>query len=135
MFIYYSDDLLDNVSALLYLQTVLNSIGVSIWQMAVAPSNNHALATNPMLEHIENGYLSDRLGMDDNETSEVEDDSDSVELYEQPVIEFPRVAIACNDGCVRIYSISDSDELIYNKSLPRVSGEISFAHHICSTSP
>ncbi|KAG2692395.1 hypothetical protein I3760_08G052000 [Carya illinoinensis] len=105
-------------------KTVLNSIGVSIWQISVAPSDNHALATNPASEHIENGYLSDRLGMDDNETSEAEDDSDSVELHEQPVIEFPRIAIACDDGCVRIYSISDSDELIYAKSLPRVSGRV-----------
>lgn len=115
----------------MYLQTVLESIGVSIWQMAVAPSNDHVLDSKPKSEHIENGHLNGNLNMDDHETSDSEDDSDSDELHELAVSELPRVAIACDDGCVRIYSISDSDEFIYTRSLPRVSGEISSSHCIC----
>lgn len=99
--------------------------------MAVSPSSTHLLDTKPKSEHIGNGYLDDKLNMDDHETSESEDDSDSVELHEHPVIELPRVAIGCDEGSVRIYSISDSDQLIYTKSLPRVSGEISCPRHIC----
>ncbi|XP_041018123.1 WD repeat-containing protein PCN-like [Juglans microcarpa x Juglans regia] len=124
----FSSSIDGSVSAwdLFYLKqkTVLNSIGVSIWQIALAPSNNHVLDTNPKSEHIGNGYLSDKLSMDDHEMSESEDESDSVELHEQSVTKFPRVAMACDDGCMRIYSISDSDELIYTKSLPRVSGRV-----------
>lgn len=115
----------------MYLQTVLESIGVSIWQMAVAPSNDHVLDSKPKSEHIENGHLNGNLNMDDHETSDSEDDSDSDELHELAVSELPHVAIACDDGCVRIYSISDSDEFIYTRSLPRVSGEISSSHCIC----
>ncbi|KAE8721544.1 hypothetical protein F3Y22_tig00015524pilonHSYRG00008 [Hibiscus syriacus] len=39
-------------------------------------------------------------------------------------LEDRRVAIACDDGAVRIYTISDMDKLIYLKSFPRVSAEI-----------
>lgn len=104
---------------------VLDSIGVSIWQMAAAPYNDACL-TQDELQHVGNGYLNDKLNNaedEDKETSESEDD-DSVELHEVSVFENPRVAMGCDDGCVRVYSITISDELTYNKSLPRVSGRI-----------
>ncbi|CBI19382.3 unnamed protein product, partial [Vitis vinifera] len=104
---------------------VLDSIGVSIWQMAAAPYNDACL-TQHELQHVGNGYLNDKLNNaedEDKETSESEDD-DSVELHEVSVFENPRVAMGCDDGCVRVYSITISDELTYNKSLPRVSGRI-----------
>ena len=97
--------------------------------MAVAPYIEGVVDTKPKLEHLVNGFLNDKG--DEDETSDSEDDSDSDELQEQPVIELPRLAIACDDGSVRIYSISDSDELVYTKSLPRVSGEIPSPHCIC----
>lgn len=34
----------------------------------------------------------------------------------------PRLAIACDDGCIRIYNVSDLDGLTYIRSFPRVSG-------------
>jgi U3 small nucleolar RNA-associated protein 4 len=34
----------------------------------------------------------------------------------------PRVAVAFDDGCVRIYTISDANEFIYLKSMSRVQG-------------
>lgn len=102
---------------------MLDSIGFSIWQMAVAPFNHH---TEPKSQHIGNGYLNNNFdGGSDHETSDSEDDPDSVELHEESVSLDPPVAIACDDGCVRIYSIPESDVLIYTKTLPRVSGEIS----------
>lgn len=33
-----------------------------------------------------------------------------------------RLAIACDDGCIRIYCASDTDGLTYHRSFPRVSG-------------
>lgn len=104
------------------MQTVLDSIGVSIWQMAVAPFNH----TEPKSQIVGNGHLNNNSDDEsDNETSESEDDPDSIKLHEESVSKDPSVAIACDDGCVRIYSIPELDELVYTKTFPRVSGEIS----------
>lgn len=106
---------------------MLESIGFSIWQMAVAPSNNQLIHAEANSQHVGNGYLNDKSNdSDDYETSGSDHDSDFDGLHEESVInEDIHVAVACDDGCVRIYRISDSDELTYHKSLPRVSGEIS----------
>ncbi|KAJ4842742.1 hypothetical protein Tsubulata_027202 [Turnera subulata] len=106
-------------------KNVLETIGVSIWQMAAAPLRDAPLSSGDKSQHLGNGHFSNgHDDGDDSESSESEDDSDSDELHEQSVVEDPRVAIACDDGCVRIYTIPDSDELIYSKSLPRVSGRV-----------
>ncbi|KDP41076.1 hypothetical protein JCGZ_03745 [Jatropha curcas] len=107
-------------------KTVLESIGVSIWQMAVAPSSNPPCEKDIEAKHLGNGFSDKKNDTDDQQSSESGDDSDSDELHEQFAIEDPHVAIACDDGCVRIYTIPDSDELIYNKTLPRVNGVIYF---------
>lgn len=109
---------------------MLATIGVSIWQMAVTISNPE-IDAEP--KHIENGYLNNNVNEDsdgetsasDGETSASDEESDASENHEEPVNENPLVALACDDGCVRIYSISNTDELLYVKSFPRVSGEIS----------
>lgn len=94
--------------------------------MAVEPSRDPPGQKDIGSKHLGNGYLNDKHNdINDYPSSESEDDSDSDELHEQSIVQDPRVAIACDDGCVRIYTIPDSDELIYNKTLPRVSGEIS----------
>ncbi|GMH16469.1 hypothetical protein Nepgr_018310 [Nepenthes gracilis] len=103
---------------------VLDSVGVSIWQMAVQPYNEHLIDVEHDSHNIGNGDVIDRYS-DDNDSSSSESDDDnneSVELHEQALVENPCVAAACDDGCVRLYTVSDSDELMYNKSLPRVSG-------------
>ncbi|XP_061969337.1 WD repeat-containing protein PCN-like isoform X2 [Populus nigra] len=107
-------------------KNVLESTGVSIWQMAVAPSTNSEIHTEHKSQHLGNGYLNNRYkgGEASEDTSESEDDSGSDEQHEQIVVEDPRLAIACDDGCVRIYTIPASDELIYNRTLPRVSGRV-----------
>ncbi|KAF7830532.1 WD repeat-containing protein PCN-like isoform X1 [Senna tora] len=106
-------------------KAVLDSVGVSIWQMALAPSNRDFINTESEPDHIENGYLSYKdTDRDESETSESEEDSDSPKSLKNSAFEYPRVAIGCDDGCVRIYAISDSDEFVYRKSLPRVSGRV-----------
>ena len=91
--------------------------------MAVAPCTNE---TEPKDHPIGNGFLkANSTEGDDPETSDSEDDTDSAEINEQSVVENQRVALACDDGCVRIYTITNTDEFVYTKSLPRVSGEIS----------
>ncbi|XP_063942597.1 WD repeat-containing protein PCN-like isoform X2 [Daucus carota subsp. sativus] len=52
--------------------------------------------------------------------SESDNDIDSVVTTDGSIVEDANVAMACDDGCVRICTVSD--ELIYHKSLPRVSG-------------
>nr|DAD35791.1 TPA_asm: hypothetical protein HUJ06_006431 [Nelumbo nucifera] len=104
-------------------RTVLDSIGVSIWQIAVEPDDSHSRQYDS--QHAINGYANDEDGtVDNDETSESDEDSDSVELHLQPSAKDPRIAIGCDDGCVRIYIVSDSDELTYSRTMPRVSGRV-----------
>ncbi|XP_028806860.1 WD repeat-containing protein PCN isoform X2 [Neltuma alba] len=105
-------------------KTVLCSIGVSIWQMALAPSKSDLVNTNAEPDHMGNGYLTyDKdNGRDEHETSDSEEDSEPSNSLK--VVEYPRVAIGCDDGCVQIYAISDTDEFMCTKSLPRVSGRV-----------
>ncbi|KAH7850039.1 hypothetical protein Vadar_026923 [Vaccinium darrowii] len=106
-------------------KVALDSIGVSIWQMAAGPIISLPRHTKDDTLLIENGHANDKIGDgDDPETSESEDDSDLVELHEQPTSENTLMALACDDGCVRIYSISDSDKLTYVKSLTQVGGRV-----------
>jgi len=101
---------------------VLESIGISIWQMALAPISGFSSD----VEGIENGYLSEKSN-DEEESGSEEDGSDSDEFHEKSEEEIDRLlAAACDDGCVRLYRISNLEKLTYYRSLPRVSGESSF---------
>lgn len=81
--------------------------------MAVAP-----LSTAEAEMMVKKEYLSEES--DDEGESGVEDGSEFDELEEKPD---RRLAVACDDGCVRMYYVSDSEKLTYYRSLPRVSGE------------
>ncbi|KAK4787261.1 hypothetical protein SAY86_011094 [Trapa natans] len=108
-------------------KTVLKTIGISIWQMAVSPLCSSHTQDQHKAGQIENGYPNEDADVDDNVsnvTSENEDDSDMFDLHEKIEMENELLALGCDDGYVRIYSISKSHELIYNRSLPRVSGRI-----------
>ncbi|XP_019090308.1 PREDICTED: U3 small nucleolar RNA-associated protein 4 isoform X3 [Camelina sativa] len=103
---------------------VLESIGISIWQMALAPVNLPSVDVEGKAKEIENGYSSEKSN-DEEESggSEEDDDSDSDEFHELVSEDTDRLlAAACDDGCVRLYRISDFDKLTYYRSLPRVSG-------------
>uniref|UniRef100_A0A1J3HD33 Cirhin n=1 Tax=Noccaea caerulescens TaxID=107243 RepID=A0A1J3HD33_NOCCA len=97
---------------------VLESIGISIWQMALAPAN---VPSTDALGKAENGYSSEKSNADEESGSE-EDDSDMDEFHDQLEATYRLLAAACDDGCVRLYRISDLNELTYYRSLPRVSG-------------
>lgn len=96
-------------------QKTVVSIGVSIWQMASTPYRNLHSHEKKHLQYIK--AINDSS---DDDCSESENDDDSVVTTDGSVIEDTNVAMACDDGCVRIYTVYD--ELIYSKSLPRVSG-------------
>lgn len=103
------------------MQSALESIGVSIWQIAAASSSSPEVHREEVkTQDTENGHVTDDE-TDCQDCSESEDDSDSSELHVQS--SDTSLAIACDDGCVRIYNIGDAEEFIYKRSLSRVSGE------------
>ncbi|OIW20872.1 hypothetical protein TanjilG_24950 [Lupinus angustifolius] len=107
--------------------TVLESDGVSIWKMALTlpmpkceemiSETKGLIARNGFVSKVDNSNEHD-------ENSESDEDSDSPDTIKQTVIEYPRVAIGYDDGCVRIYAISNTDDFMYVKSLPRVKGRV-----------
>ncbi|CAM8911121.1 unnamed protein product [Rhodiola kirilowii] len=97
-------------------KAVLESVGVSIWQMAVSP-----------ITQSSNGYINghvngDANGTRDHNSTDSEDEDDTYGHREESLDEDPVVALASDDGCVRMYNVTESDRLVYRKSLPRVSG-------------
>lgn len=103
---------------------MLDSIGVSIWQMAVEPCNNSQLHQN-LPKKYENGHVNLTSGASsDSESNGSEEDDDSVVINVDDVGENSRIAFACDDGRVHIYTVSDEKNLSYNRLLPSVSGEI-----------
>lgn len=96
--------------------------------MAVEPCNNSQFNIKKETKVYENGHVSPRInGGEDDENSDSEHDgdgNDSVEIHGDHDTNYTRLAIACDDGCIRIYNISDSEKLTYNTTFPRVSGEI-----------
>lgn len=113
------------------MQVVVDPIGVSIWQMAAHPLTRKQFNLKPDLVSIENGHATDKTIGNGDITSESEVEADSLELYEEPVTGNESIAIACDDGCVRLYNISNSDGFTYYKALPRVSGEILASYSDC----
>ncbi|CAO2833918.1 unnamed protein product [Amaranthus hypochondriacus] len=102
-------------------KVVLETVGVSIWQMALEPSKRRKEDIEPEALSNGNGVVIDNVSVD-SDSSDDDDSDDMVELYTQSSVEDRRLALACDDGCVRLYNITDGDELTYHKSLPRVSG-------------
>ena len=85
--------------------------------MAVAP-----LSTAEAEMMVKKEFSSEES--DDEGESGVADGSEFDELEEKPD---RRLAVACDDGCVSMYHVSDSEKLTYYRSLPRASGETFFA--------
>ena len=80
-----------------------------------------------------NGHTdSDLSYVDDGDSSDDEDDSAKTNSSYH-VNEFQRLALACDDGSVRLYNVPESGALTYYRSLPRVSGMsfISFISQLC----
>ncbi|ESW32921.1 hypothetical protein PHAVU_001G028900 [Phaseolus vulgaris] len=104
-------------------ETVLKS-EVSIWQMAMK---------FPIDDKVNDENKAERVGKEngngfhdfvERESSDSDDDSHSPGPLEHSYKELPRVAIGFNDGRLRIYEITDTDEFILVKSLPPVSGRV-----------
>ncbi|XXG56848.1 hypothetical protein AAC387_Pa03g4158 [Persea americana] len=100
---------------------VLDSIGVSIWQIAAEPLDDSDVGVNG----YGNGSVSNGRDGGESSGSDDDDDDDDVELHAvSHHSDSQRIAVGCDDGCVRIYVSSESDGFAYKRSLPRVSGRV-----------
>ena len=90
------------------MQVVLESVGASIWQMALEPAaKSHKLDAEHDLQSNGNGVVIDRHNDENGSASSESDaDDDSAELHENSLVENSRIALACDDGCVRLYTLS-----------------------------
>lgn len=112
-------------------ETVLNTVGVPVWQMAMEPADDQFISGNDESSGCAaNGHAnhngctdSDLSYVDDGDNSDDEDDSAKTSSSYR-VNEFKRLALACNDGSVRLYNVPQSGSLTYYRSLPRVSGRV-----------
>lgn len=96
--------------------------------MAIEPSddsknteiNGSGIAING---HANNNDSSDSdlSNVDDGDDSE-DEDSPANTRSSYHVNELQRLALACDDGSVRLYNVPESGALTYYRSLPRVSG-------------
>ncbi|BAS86253.1 WD repeat-containing protein PCN [Oryza sativa Japonica Group] len=109
-------------------KTVLDSVGVPVWQMAIEPSVDLMDSENKGSKVTANGHAngrtdSDSSSVDDGENTDDEDDSANTSLPYR-ANELQRLALACDDGSVRFYNVPESGALTYYRSLPRVSGRM-----------
>ncbi|KAJ3673400.1 hypothetical protein LUZ60_006774 [Juncus effusus] len=104
---------------------LIDSLGVSIWQMALEPSYQ--------TDSIPNGKASTDLDANTNDSdsssldsdSDSDSDADSIQTKSTYVgSDYQRLAMACDDGSVRLYNIPDSDALNYIRSFPKVTGRV-----------
>ncbi|KAH7423687.1 hypothetical protein KP509_12G068700 [Ceratopteris richardii] len=107
---------------MLQIKEVLNSYGGSVWQMALEP-----------LDKI-SGHEDGACAMDSSDqdsaisTDDISDSEDYKKLSMSSDHEDfqggSRVAVGCDDGCVRLFTVNDGESFLYRKSFPRVQGRI-----------
>lgn len=109
------------------MQIVLDSIGGSIWQMALEPCLVSELPEKNDSGYLENGSATrscnkGSCSSSDEDNSEIDSEDDSMDIHPKVASKHSRLAVACDNG-VQIYNVSITDKLTYYRSLPRVSGE------------
>ncbi|WVZ60465.1 hypothetical protein U9M48_010482 [Paspalum notatum var. saurae] len=102
----------------LHQKTVLDTVGVPLWQMAMEPSDDSKNSEINGHANQNDSSDSDLSNVDDGDNSEDEDGS----AQTRSVNDNQRLALACDDGSVRLYNVPESGALTYYRSLPRVSG-------------
>lgn len=104
------------------LQAAVESMGGSVWQLAAEHINDTAQGSNGTSKN------SSRADDGSDEEDEGNSSSDS-DRDDEPVNGDQRVALACEDGCVRIFEVGNAHEgMVYRQSLPLVKGRVySFA--------
>ncbi|CAM6020208.1 unnamed protein product [Sphagnum balticum] len=99
----------------------VESMGGAVWQLAA----EHVMRSKTMIRSSR--IQQSRGSQEDESGSDSEDASSngSQDEQEDPENREQRVAVACEDGCVRIFAVSDKQlGMIYRQSFPRVKGRI-----------
>lgn len=96
---------------------------MSIWQISAEPSVDcmHPEETDSKL--VANGYATRDAPSDCESCLNDGDDEYYEPDYSTDKTDGQRLVLACDDGCIRMYKISDKDGFIYSRSFPRVSGQ------------
>lgn len=98
----------------------MESMGGSVWQLVA----EHMDAAVPKGL---NGSSSNRVRGSEENDSEDEESSSSSDSDDEPERRAQRVALACEDGVVRIFEVATAKYgLVYQKSFPRVNGTFYF---------
>uniref|UniRef100_A0A1D1Z8K6 Cirhin n=2 Tax=Anthurium amnicola TaxID=1678845 RepID=A0A1D1Z8K6_9ARAE len=105
-------------------EVIVDSVGVAIWQMAVKPSCDtpHSSKTDSQLRINGSANVFSESSSESNQSDD-EDDTGEIDS-ESNGWENQQLAIACDDGCVRLYASSDSDRLTYKRTFPKVNGRM-----------
>ena len=95
----------------------MSSYGGSIWQMAIEPFTVARVSISTrIVGPDQNGAPSS-----DNDTDNGEDEENNKEGEEKCGGE-KRIAIACDDGCMRFFTVEDGQSMMYKNAFPRVEG-------------
>ncbi|PKA55771.1 Guanine nucleotide-binding protein subunit beta-like protein B [Apostasia shenzhenica] len=112
-------------------KVLVDTIGVSIWQMQVEPLDDSLHLKEKELQFLQNGHIKHHVNSDDEFSNTDDDDDDDDDDDNSSDLNATntgdrnrRLALACDDGCVRLYAIADAHTLTYCRSFPRVSGRI-----------
>ncbi|MCO5547308.1 hypothetical protein L7F22_000756 [Adiantum nelumboides] len=100
---------------------VLKSYGGSVWQMALQPFQSFY-----GFEGVSGSRSPEQSSSLSTECSSDSDDDENVSGSddEQVLPGELRVAVGCDDGCVRLFTVNDGESFVFKKSFPRVQGRI-----------
>ncbi len=98
--------------------TAIDSHGGAVWQLAIEPYVE--TSTPPATLDKNTNGVPGNTNREANEDGDDDQDDDDQAL---PTKHSPRLAAACDDGCVRLFSIEPGmPGAVYHKSLPKVEG-------------
>ncbi|KAI5056426.1 hypothetical protein GOP47_0028244 [Adiantum capillus-veneris] len=97
---------------------VLKSYGGSVWQMALEPSPTF---TGP--EGVSGSHSPEQSSSLSTDSNSDSDDGENVSGSNDEQGEL-KVAVGCDDGCVRLFTANDGESFVFKKSFPRVQGRI-----------
>jgi U3 small nucleolar RNA-associated protein 4 len=97
----------------------IDSHGGAVWQLAIEPFVETPLLSNNAVAGAADKKAHDGDIANDEKDEEEEEEGDKAISENQP----PRLAAACDDGCVRLFTIEPGiPGAVYYKSLPKVEG-------------
>ncbi|KAG6555830.1 hypothetical protein Mapa_002471 [Marchantia paleacea] len=103
---------------------IVESYGGSVWQLAAEPlealKSAASSSNGALLKKNGDGSDNDESSSSDSDSEEEEEEGSS----DHDIVE-QRIAVGCDDGCVRIFTVGDNQAgMLYRRAFPRVKGRI-----------